>query len=182
MIGKIAAFKAEKQTTAVHPRRPNVFSTSDHDSTVATFSTTSCIFCNGHHGLSFCTRFRALPIEKRAEIVKIKRCCFRCLNTGHVSRDCRKKTALHCKSLHHRLLHGAPRIYPKKDDSAPVNVSVISSQADPIVPYEEPTSFVGVTRPAKTITLLPIVPIKVIGKKGPLSKFSVSWTKVAKLL
>ena len=49
-----------------------------------------------------------------------KTLCYRCLEQGHRSRECEKKESCGedgCKGMHHKLLHGAPRMYPDSKDS-----------------------------------------------------------------
>ena len=107
--------------------------------------------------------------QSKKEIVKDKHCCFRCLNTGHVSRNCKKRTASDiggCRSHHHRLLHGAPRVFPKKEDSLANAVAAITQKDDQVALSQEPVSFVGVTCPKENITLLPIVPMEIVGMDG----------------
>jgi len=46
-------------------------------------------------------------------------------------------------------------VFPNKEDSFPSNVAA-----------QKPVLFVGVTRPSKNLTLLPIVPMKIVGNGG----------------
>jgi len=168
VIGKVSNFKQEKPTGTFHLGKPKVFSPSNSASTVDT-AATLCLCCHRHHNLSSCSKFQGLPIEKRVEIVKEKCYCFRCSNTGHVSRNCKKSTACDiggCRSHHHRLLHGAPSVFPKKEDSFPNTVATITHKDDQVALSQEPVSFVGVTCPKENLTLLPIVPMEIVGKDG----------------
>ena len=49
-----------------------------------------------------------------------KTLCYRCLEKGHRSRECEKRESCGedgCKGMYHKLLHGAPRMYPDLKDS-----------------------------------------------------------------
>jgi hypothetical protein len=87
-------------------------------------------------------------------LVKKKRCCYRCLDDRHLSSECSKESECRvgeCKRLHHPLLHGAPRMYPRSPRS---NTTPSLSSTNPFngsvsFSYENET------------TLLPIVPLRV---------------------
>ena len=70
----------------------------------------NCSMCIGSHFVFGCDKFLQLRHYKREEQVKIKGLCFRCLNTGHMSRSC-PNTQEGCKVCgcwnpnHHTLLH-----------------------------------------------------------------------------
>ena len=78
-----------------------------------------CPGCNStyQHHLKDCRQFKGVPVERRAQIVKEANVCFRCLGNDHLSRSCvstERCTRADCNGVHHPLLHGAPRMYPKK--------------------------------------------------------------------
>ncbi|XP_057368282.1 uncharacterized protein LOC130689298 [Daphnia carinata] len=71
-----------------------------------------------YHHLKDCRQFKAVPVEKRAAIAKECNACFRCLGRDHLSRECRRSercSQANCDGVHHPLLHGAPRMFPKWD-------------------------------------------------------------------
>ena len=76
----------------------------------------TCPHCSGAHRLHLCEIFKALNPTQRSEIIKEKRYCYRCLDNRHLSSECTQAKECgveECKRLHHPLLHGAPRMYPK---------------------------------------------------------------------
>ena len=75
-----------------------------------------CPCCKASHKLASCGKFKGLTVEKRSEIAKESRVCFRCLSSEHLSPACDRSvtcTVTGCKGLHHPMLHGAPRMFPK---------------------------------------------------------------------
>jgi hypothetical protein len=61
-------------------------------------------------------------VEKRAEIVKEARLCIRCLGSDHLLSSCtqtKRCNQPNCEGVHHSLLHGAPRLYPKRKEAKP---------------------------------------------------------------
>ncbi|KAI9554932.1 hypothetical protein GHT06_020212 [Daphnia sinensis] len=102
-VHKSSNEKPKKSTTS-----PMVFST--------TVNIASCPYCGGAHRLYLCEKFKALNPAERSEVVREKRCCYRCLDDRHLSSECKREKECgteDCKRLHHPLLHGAPRMYPK---------------------------------------------------------------------
>ena len=163
--------------------KPNVFNTTTVTSTkpLVPDMTPRCPGCNSKHQhcLKDCRQFRESTVERRAEIVKEKNLCLRCLGNNHLSGACTRTqrcTKPNCDGVHHPLLHGAPRLYPKKVNSKPATSGFSGSVA---------------TKSTGRRTLLPIVPIilKVNGTDVPLyalldpgSEISVIKYKTAALL
>lgn len=65
----------------------------------------SCPICKGTHGAWKCKEFLELNPRDRYEVVKQRRLCWKCLNQGHGSSDCRFGNCAVCDRPHHRLLH-----------------------------------------------------------------------------
>ena len=83
-----------------------------HSTSVAS---SSCAVCPGNHLVPDCPQFKSLSADKRGEAVKEKRLCLKCLNTGHIQKDCSRDEVCGvsgCKSRHHPLMHFAPRLHP----------------------------------------------------------------------
>ena len=153
------------QQTVERPRRPNVFNTT---TTRPSNAPEKCPCCDGRHDLPKCRQFQGLPVERRAEIAKLNARCFRCLETGHIGAGCSKRTVCGkdgCKAKHHYLLHAAPRIFPGIRNSTSSEPNEITHENNLGI-QDEPTSFVGVTRPENNVTLLPIVPMIVSSSNG----------------
>lgn len=122
-------------------------------------SALACPLCEGKHGLPTCKQFKQLTPDKRAELVKDKRVCYRCLASDHLSPNCSSTATCNkseCRRLHHPLLHGAPRMFPslKAPDGtteSPDNVGTSSALKIP-----SPSDVAG-KRPVGHSTLLPVV-------------------------
>jgi hypothetical protein len=78
------------------------------------FRRRSCFACKADHRLDACARFKALDVEKRADLIRKNKGCWRCLDNGgdgHSSRLCprpkKKCPTDDCKFHHHPLMHGA---------------------------------------------------------------------------
>jgi len=90
------------------PRRvtsPPPSSTPTSSATSSAIST-ACLCCSAPHRLDTCSRFRLLPAQDKADIVRKNGLCFSCLEAGHTSRSCARSNACAtCKGQHHSLLH-----------------------------------------------------------------------------
>ena len=70
-----------------------------------------CVFCPGNvaHQSVDCRRFASYTNEKKAEVMREKRLCTRCLGTGHKASSCATKDGCGvCQQRHHTLLHDIP--------------------------------------------------------------------------
>ena len=68
--------------------------------TTAARRTLVCAFCKGSHYHDKCSV--VTDVQKRRDIIKQKRLCFRCLIPGHIIRKCRNKNkCFQCKSNNH---------------------------------------------------------------------------------
>ena len=84
-----------------------------------------CIVCKGNHWLWECRVFKEKTPTQRAKLVGDNKLCFSCLRDKHTFRQCpqpRKCRAEGCNSSHNSLLHGADRIFPKKQSTNPNNI------------------------------------------------------------
>ena len=129
--------------------KPGVFS-------IAVADKVECPVCKASHALSDCKQFRQLTLDKRFEVVRTAKACLRCLNSGHISKNCDRKQKCGlsgCEKLHNRPLHDAPRIYPERE-----------SKGSPENPVKQPTNAVfagAIGRGKSSVTLLPVVPVVV---------------------
>ena len=72
-----------------------------------------CVYCGGNHGVWSCRRFQSLGVDKRWDVAKDKRLCFRCLASNHEGRDCTRARSCDingCRRNHHYLLHNTVRV------------------------------------------------------------------------
>ncbi|KAI9553767.1 hypothetical protein GHT06_019030 [Daphnia sinensis] len=136
-VSKSSNEKPKKSTTS-----PMVFST--------TVNIASCPHCDGAHRLYLCEKFKALNPAERSEVVRVKRCCYRCLDDRHLSSECKREKECgmeDCKRLHHHLLHGAPRMYPETPRPSPTSPSSQKTPFNGAVSYgyENETTLLPIT-------------------------------------
>uniref|UniRef100_A0A5S6Q536 CCHC-type domain-containing protein n=1 Tax=Trichuris muris TaxID=70415 RepID=A0A5S6Q536_TRIMR len=116
-----------------------------------------CTLCSGGHWLPSCPTFMAMRPEQRAGTVKRDGCCYRCLMTGHTARQCSTRTRCTetgCQTAHHPMLHGAPRLYEKR-------------QSTTIARCGQSQPFTGkVCQERAPECLLPVVPLTLITPDG----------------
>ena len=68
-----------------------------------------CVYCNNRHQTNECSKLKEMTLEKRLTELKRKGMCFRCLEGGHLARECDKSATVKCKECggrHQTLLHG----------------------------------------------------------------------------
>ena len=73
-------------------------------------SVNKCYLCSGPHRLWYCSDFKSKSVAERVRIVKEKRLCFSCLQSGHGVRECKrsKPCGLNgCQRKHNSMLRGA---------------------------------------------------------------------------
>ena len=87
----------------------------------------ACPSCDmDSHRIQACRKFKALPLADRLEIAKRKGLCFRCLNWGHMSKDCDATCSL-CDRRHHDQLHDPERERaPQESNQAQVLTAMVS--------------------------------------------------------
>ena len=92
-------------------KRPNVFATNVSNGREKSSSQSlqsSCSLCQGGHKLWKCGSFLSKSVKQRSTFVREKKLCFSCLQSGHMSKDCKlnlKCTKKGCKKSHNVLLH-----------------------------------------------------------------------------
>ena len=81
-----------------------------------------CIVCKGNHLLWECRVFKEKTPTQRAKLVADNKLCFSCLRDKHTFRQCpqpRKCRTEGCNSSHNTPLHGADRVFPRKQSTNP---------------------------------------------------------------
>ena len=123
-----------------------------------------CSYCGDAHSVKSCNTFKALDVTARAEWVKEKRLCFRCLNGAHRIAEC-DSTAIckveGCTQRHHPLLHGAPRVFP-------INPATSSSTT----PKNKPVAMTTIDNEPDDSTSLAIVSVIVSANGIDFSTFA----------
>lgn len=93
----------------------------------------TCVMCSQQYRLDYCSRFKAMKLQDRYDLVKRKRLCFNCF-FAHSVRDCRLPL---CQRRHHSLLHGLPYQGQKLVSTCSPGDAVISAV---IVDDKQPTT------------------------------------------
>ncbi|UYV79424.1 hypothetical protein LAZ67_17002555, partial [Cordylochernes scorpioides] len=119
----------------------------------------NCILCNKDHKNTECLTARRMSIKERRERIKNAKCCFSCLQPGHISSNCRRRITecIRCKKKHLDILcplnaHGRESADEDKEQVEDCDVS-------PTV--ENGVSFSGLS--ASSLILLQTLKIKVEG-------------------
>ena len=66
-----------------------------------------CNYCNAKHQTSECGKLKQISVDARINELKRKGLCFRCLEGGHLARDCQQTTVRcdECNGRHQTILH-----------------------------------------------------------------------------
>ena len=90
--------------------------------------TKACPFCKvDSHKLGACRKFKQRPVQERLDVVQRTGWCFRCLGTGHFSKECDKVCSA-CQRFHHECLHDYSRDKAKTVTTGATQVTVNSGQ------------------------------------------------------
>ena len=111
-----------KNEEPVKPKTTKVFAANSQVSSKAQDKSKfpPCVLCKGSHALWNCAVFKEKNATQRAKYVAEQKLCFACLNGNHSFRQCsraKKCPKPECDSTHNVLLHGAERIFPRKENS-----------------------------------------------------------------
>ncbi|XP_046802023.1 uncharacterized protein LOC124418751 [Lucilia cuprina] len=95
-----------------------------------------CPICrNKNHTLRFCRKFEKLNLENRFRKVALYKICYRCLSSGHISKNCKSGgTCKYCKETHHFLLHPKAKATKPREHQATSFVNVQMRQAVALSP------------------------------------------------
>ena len=83
-------------------------------------------YCSQAHWSDECSTLKTLEARKE----KLKGCCFKCLQKGHVLKDCKRERACaHCgRRNHHRSL--CYKLFPESNEELPPQIQNISGATD----------------------------------------------------
>lgn len=89
-------------------------------SSVNNVSVIKCAKCTGNHYLAKCDQFLAQSMKQHRLSAHQFKCCFNCLRTDYQLKTCKSKgRCLHCRRMHHSLLHSEREANAKNLDSPP---------------------------------------------------------------
>ncbi|UYV74213.1 hypothetical protein LAZ67_11002500, partial [Cordylochernes scorpioides] len=119
----------------------------------------NCIFCNKDHKNAECLAARRMSIKERRERIKNAKCCFSCLQPGHISSNCRRRITecIRCKKKHLDIL--CPLNAPGRESADEDKEQVEDCDVSPTV--ENGVSFSRLS--ASSLILLQTLKIKVEG-------------------
>ena len=176
---KLLTFPSDKQTAlrtknsaGKSPRSaggPRVHSTTGTD--------LKCEVCPGKDRVPDCAQFQGLSKEKRADVVKAKRLCFKCLGACHLAKECARKVPCvtsGCKSMHHPLMHDVPWLGPRLGKAAKAPRKPKDS-SKPEAEKTEAKPFTGtmIITTGDTTPLLPIVAAILKSSKHSIRTFAL---------
>ena len=159
--------------------KPKVFAATD--------TQPKCSCCDRPHPTRKCRKFQELDPAKRTEVVREKRLCLRCLDSDHLWAACKSDEKCGqdgCEKTHHRLMHGAPSLFPPRDGAsgprhrgkgrtgkAPSSTEGVKASVD--IPTSRLASFATVSTVQPKLVLLPIVPVIISANGHSVSTFAL---------
>ena len=88
-----------------------------------------CMYCEQSHKPLSCRNYSNLSLEDRAERVRKHKACYRCLESTHLGRNCKRNEPCNingCRAIHHPSIHGYGRIWKEtaiENEMPPRNAS-----------------------------------------------------------
>ena len=123
----------------------------------------SCYCCDGSHNLDDCAKFKGMGAGARAELAKANNLCFKCLQSNkHIAAKCPVKqncTWDGCGKRHHRLLHGAGKVFPRH--KLPISAGAPESSAGNQVNVARAS-----IHESEGTVLLQVLPVTIHGPSG----------------
>ena len=119
---QVAAQTTEKGKSCNSKGVKNKSSTAEAPSGSNTGSVMNCPFDKSPHPIALCNTFKKWSVAERQVQCKAAKVCFRCLEVGHMSRNCTKKNVPKCNvngctsTRHHAFMHD-PSFTPLSGDA-----------------------------------------------------------------
>ena len=63
-------------------------------------SAEKCAACTENHRKFACKKFKSLSIQEKKNLIYSAKFCFNCLQSGHITKDCKSKSSRHNSLLH----------------------------------------------------------------------------------
>ena len=114
-------------------------------------SLSQCICCSAtDHQLYQCSRFLAMDVNARNELVRRNKVCFNCMRKGRGTKDCKSKGACkHCARRHNSLLHDEQR--QQSTDPKSNNATNACHQSSSFNTVLLPTAMIPIKQPNNEI-------------------------------
>ena len=113
------------------PDNPNKLRTFFSEDITAEQKQQECPVCSNRHGILNCEEFNEMDVNRRWDLAKQLKLCFRCLSGGHQGNFCRRSRVCAvngCRGSHHKLLHYLQRppvgVQDKNLDRQPLTVNL----------------------------------------------------------
>ena len=121
----------------------------------------ACVFCKGSHTLEVCPEFPGIRLPARQNFVRRNGLCFGCLKPGHQSRCCKERLICAvCGRGHPSVLHFYGQVVAGGGDLG-------AAPGEPSSPNAV-VNVVSVGRGEDTAKQMPIIPVKVKCRGGPV--------------
>lgn len=128
-----------------------------------------CAMCKAPHKIFDCKKFTSMNVANRWDEVKKLKLCFSCLDSGHSSRNCRRRkqcSADGCLRRHNKLLHDNKTFLGANNP----NVSTPVVASNPTIENESVLSCVSAN---KGVLLFRVVPIVLYGPKSRIETYAL---------
>ncbi|XP_076660183.1 uncharacterized protein LOC143363496 [Halictus rubicundus] len=135
--------------------------------------TDRCAFCSrSNHKSRQCRDLARETIQKRWALVRKNKLCFKCLDRGHGSKQCKGANCDHCDKPHHSLLHktkASAGNFQATRKQGPVSNRSQEATTCP----KKPVSTHALLDEGSTITLIERKLAREIGARGPRLNFAL---------
>jgi hypothetical protein len=102
-----AGFEIQKKTEKRREKTRDGGREEDEATAAALFvgQATGCIFCSRNHPSQECFKVQKMSLNEKKDVIKMKKCCYLCLKTGHQSKECKfPPTCFVCEGKHQSFL------------------------------------------------------------------------------
>ena len=121
-----------------------------------------CMYCEQSHKPLSCRNYSNLSLEDRAERVRKHKACYRCLESTHLGRNCKRNEPCNingCRAIHHPSIHGYGRIWKETaigNEMPPRNASREESLMETSTAESEASSWLSNALPTVALNVVPV--------------------------